>query len=181
MSVWPSSESGLVLVHAAPKSLLLRITASIKGVLGDGSEVNWMPLPGYALKPFSVANSPLEELFSCSASFKASDIQLPDLASELSGFRSLWFETSVPATSESLGERFCFTPVLGLFHSQLDQAGNQVFGENQIMAVMRRADPLEPTDLESRLNSLLGVQWDDELEQLRQCNLKAQYLAEIAS
>jgi Protein of unknown function (DUF3145) len=181
MSVWPSLECGLVTAHAVPRSLLSRFATSIATLVGGVPEIYWTPLRCHALRTLQVGHTKQDQLFSCRLEFNPSEVQLAELASELSGLRLLWFEASVPTTAHSLGERYCYTPTLGLFHSQLDQAGNQLFGENQILAAIKLASTLESGDLRSKLTDLLGVPWDAELEPLRKSILQAEYLAELAS
>ena len=184
MSAWPSLESGLVFAHAVPKALLSRFARSIRTLVGDLPEIQWTPLPQHTLRfvdTDTALASKQSQLFSCSLEFNPKDVPLSELASELAGFRALWFEASVPPTAKALGERYCYTPTLGLFRSQLDQAGNQIFGENQILSAIQRSSTLDSSGLRSMLCDLLGVPWDTELEPLRKGSLQAQYLAELAS
>jgi hypothetical protein len=120
-------------------------------------------------------------LFSLDFTFDASAVDAATIASELAGIQRLWFEVSTPPNQVDLGQRYAFTPVLGIFHSQLDQGGNQVFGENQLLAAIS-ASTFRPADeLRLSLENLLGVAWDDQLEPLRRANLESCYVEELAS
>ena len=63
------------------------------------------------------------------------------------------------------GGRWCHTPSLGIFHSQMDSVGNVVVPEDRIRAAMESASSYQ--ELLEGLDLALGQAWDDELESFR--------------
>jgi len=179
MSVPTTFDTGLVAIHAAPSDYLSRIDTLLSEMALISAAHRWRPLTGYAVHTLDQTTRSL--LFSLDFTFDASVVDATRIASELAGIQRIWFEVSTPPNEDDLGQRFAFTPVLGIFHSQLDQGGNQVFGENQLLAAIS-ASTFRPADeLRLALESLLGVAWDQQLEPLRRANLESCYLEELAS
>ncbi len=87
------------------------------------------------------------------------------LASALRGWEHLRYEVTEEATRDSDGSRWSHTPELGIFHHQMDSAGNVVVSENQVRAAIESAHNYE--DLREALDLALGQAWDDELEPFR--------------
>jgi hypothetical protein len=81
------------------------------------------------------------------------------MTSALRGFPNLRFE--VTEETASGGERFCFTPSLGVFRAHTGPAGDILIGEQRLRAA------LDQPDVERALRDLLGQPWDDELEPFR--------------
>jgi hypothetical protein len=82
------------------------------------------------------------------------------IASALRGFPNLRFEVTEDSAT-GIGERFCFTPALGMFRAAVGPEGDIVVGEQRLRAL------LSTPDLEQGLQRLLGQPWDDELEPFR--------------
>jgi hypothetical protein len=139
-----------------------------------------VPLPGHLLHTLGDAAGN-DQLLAGEFQFDVESNSINEIASALASFQSLWLEVAQPPTLQDLGQRFCFTPTLGMFHSQLDQAGNQVFGENLLLAAINGADALNSQLLRQRLAQLMGLEWDAQLEPLRKAALDARYLTEWAS
>ena len=87
------------------------------------------------------------------------------LASALRGWEHLRYEVTEEATASNDGGRWCHTPSLGIFHSQMDSVGNVVVPEDRIRAAMENASSYE--ELVEGLELALGQAWDDELESFR--------------
>lgn len=93
------------------------------------------------------------------------------LASALRGWEHLRYEVTEEATASSDGGRWCHTPSLGIFHSQMDTAGNVVVPEDRVRAALEAASSYE--ELREGLNLALGQAWDDELESFRYAGVGA--------
>ena len=87
------------------------------------------------------------------------------MASALRGWEHLRYEVTEEATASSDGGRWCHTPSLGIFHSQMDSVGNVVVPEDRIRAAMESASSYQ--ELLEGLDLALGQAWDDELESFR--------------
>jgi hypothetical protein len=83
-----------------------------------------------------------------------------EIASALRGFPNLRFEVT-EQTDSDLGERFCFTPVLGIYRAAIGPAGDIMVGEERLRAALRTDDPGR------EVAQLLGQPWDEELEPFR--------------
>ena len=64
------------------------------------------------------------------------------------------------------GERYAFTPGLGLFHAMTSANGDLMVPENRLRQLLT-AHLVATDDVASDLRTLLGEQWDDELEPFR--------------
>ena len=180
MSDLPVLEPGVILIHAVSKALLPRLEWALNGLAHKPKSVRWVNLPGYLLQTLNNTSSQ-SEMLACEMTFAAECESAATLASALASLQAIWFEVSVPSTLQSLGQRYCYTPILGMFHSQTDQAGNQIFSENALLATMRASDSFNNQDLMVRLSTLLGTEWDAQLEPLRKAALEARYATELAS
>jgi len=87
------------------------------------------------------------------------------LASALRGWEHLRYEVTEEATAQSDGGRWSHTPALGIFHSQMDTAGNTVVPEDRVRAALENAT--DETSLREMLDLALGQAWDEELEPFR--------------
>lgn len=81
------------------------------------------------------------------------------IASALRGFPNLRFE--VTEQCGATGERFCFTPTLGMFRAAISESGDVVVGEQRLRAALEQPDPI------AAVQDLLGQRWDEELEPFR--------------
>jgi hypothetical protein len=87
------------------------------------------------------------------------------LASALRGWEHLRYEVTEEASRDSDGSRWAHTPELGIFHYQMDSAGNVVVAEDRIRAAVESTSNY--ADLRDALDLALGQAWDDELEPFR--------------
>ena len=87
------------------------------------------------------------------------------LASALRGWEHLRYEVTEEPTAGTDGGRWSHTPSLGIFHAQIDTAGNVVVPEDRIRAALEGAASLDT--LREGLDLALGQAWDDELEPFR--------------
>jgi hypothetical protein len=76
------------------------------------------------------------------------------------GWQSLRFEV----TSENY--RWSFTPKLGLFQANTDDAGNILVNEFRLKAALENAGS-NAIELQRQMRILIGQPWDEELEEFR--------------
>jgi hypothetical protein len=88
------------------------------------------------------------------------------LASRLRGLGRLSYEVAEGPAAGCDAERYAFTPELGLFRSSLAANGDVMVGESQLRAVLD--ETVSRAQLVSGLRLLIGTDWDDALEPLRQ-------------
>lgn len=89
------------------------------------------------------------------------------IASALKRWPRLRFEVTEHATAGSEGERYAFTPGLGIFHATMGLHGDVLVPEDRIRhaLVSTRGDDRA---LRAALDELLGAAWDAELDVFRQ-------------
>ena len=88
------------------------------------------------------------------------------LASALKGWQKLRFEVTEEATAGTEGERYSYTPALGVFHAITGIHGDILIPEDRIRHAVVTAASGGP-DLVDALDDLLGKAWDSELEPFR--------------
>ena len=165
MSYSESSLSCLLQVHAVAAPAVARVEEVLGCFLQRKISVGWSKLDNCELATIESSILSRQELFSAEISFLASMAEMRELAFELTTLPGIFYEVSHPLTHESLGQRICYTPSLGIYQASLDEFGNQVFNENQL-AVLTQGSATA-SEITSKLKSILGQAWDQQLEPLR--------------
>jgi hypothetical protein len=124
------------------------------GVLGVPAPLEWSVQPA---RP-GMAYAALE--------WRASAGTAGRLASRIRGLGTLSFEVVEGPAPASESSRYSYTPELGLFHGAISATGDLVIGEELIRALLERTTGR--VQLANGLRDLLGEDWDDALEPLRQ-------------
>ena len=145
---------GVLYVHSAPRALSPHVEWDISRVLGRGITFSWNP------QPILEGSQRTEYLWEGPIGSGAA------MASALRGWTHLRYEITEDASSGGDGGRWCHTPSLGIFHSQTDALGNMVINENRLRVAMEGAGP-DANALHAQLASLLGSEWDAELDAFR--------------
>ena len=141
--------SGVLYVHSALPAVSPHIEWAVAGILGVPTRFEWRPQPvspGYVRAESAWIGEP-----GCAAR----------LASALLGW-PIRFEVTEDASTGADGERYAFTPTLGLFHASTSANGDLVVPENRIRQLLVSGD-----DIRVGLDRLLGAPWDAELETFR--------------
>ena len=162
----PVSTRGVLYVHSATPAVTPHIEWAVAGVLSTPVRFEWLAQPA---SPGSVrAEAPWIGAPGCGSR----------LASALIGW-PVRFEVAEDASDGCDGERFAFTPGLGLFHAMTSANGDLVVPENRLRQLLTGqlltndvpnakigADAEGRGPLDS-IRRLLGEPWDDELEPFR--------------
>jgi hypothetical protein len=149
-----STTRGVLYVHSAPSALCPHIEWAVGGVLGAQVSPAWIPQPAQS-------GTYRTELAWSGAAGSAAAI-----ASALRGWNHLRFEVTEDPTSASEGQRFSYTPDLGVFHAVTGMHGDIMIPEDRLKAAVVKA-ALGETTLVHEIDKLLGKPWDDELETFR--------------
>ena len=144
---------GVVFIHSCPRALSPHVEWAISQVLEVEISMEWTSQP---VAPGSVRS---ENSWQAPAGTGAA------LASSLAGFAPLRFEVTEEPTTGREGERFAVTPGLGMFRATIGIHGDMMLNEDRIRGAMADADTSD--DLQTRLRTLLGADWDEELEPFR--------------
>ncbi|MFT8396363.1 DUF3145 family protein [Propionibacterium sp.] len=145
---------GVVYIHSAVAALCPHIEWAIGAALGRAEHCEWTrqgAAPG---------------LLRTELPWSGKEGTSEALVSALMRCRELRFEVTRDAATGT-GERYSFTPALGVFHALTDAAGNVLVEEDQLRAAILR-ESLGGKDIRTTLEGLLGAPWDDELEIFRQ-------------
>lgn len=147
-----TSGTGVIWIHSTPSALCPHIEWAVGGVLGVPVSFEWTPQP--------VDRSQRAEYL-----WKGPAGSAATIASALSRWGRVRFEITEDA-SGSEGERYSYTPDLGVFRAATGEFGDIMVHEDRIRAAMAEdANGGEP--LRVALDRLMGRPWDDELEVFR--------------
>jgi hypothetical protein len=149
-----STTRGVLFVHSAPSALCPHVEWAVGGVLGAPIRVDWIP------QPAERASYRTEYAWTGPAGTAAR------IASALRGWQRIRFEVTEDASAATEGERYAYTPALGVFHAVIGVHGDVMVPEDRIKHAMAAA-ALGGTDLVGALDALLGTAWDSELEAFR--------------
>lgn len=144
---------GVVFIHACPRALSPHVEWALSQVLGIEVKMEWTQQP---VTPGAVRS---ELSWQCSPGTAAA------IASALGGFAALRYEVTEEPTPGREGERYAVTPGLGMFRATIGIHGDVMLSEDRIRSAM--ADSSTSQDLAERMRSLLGAEWDEELEPFR--------------
>ena len=165
-----STTRGVLYIHSAPSALCPHIEWAVGGVFGMPVRVDWIP-------------QPIERAcYRTEYSWTGPCGTAARLASALKGWQRIRFEVTEEATSGTEGERYSYTPTLGIFHAITGIHGDIMIPEDRIKHAIALS-ALGGKDLTDALYALLGRAWDEELEPFRYAGDGApvRWLHEVAS
>jgi hypothetical protein len=140
---------GVVYVHSAMSALSPHIEWAVAGVLGMPVRLDWQPQP---VAPGTVRT-------------ESAWVGEPGCAARIASALASWpirFEVTEDPSLGFDGERYSFTPSLGMFHATTAANGDLVVPENRLRQLLSSAD-----DIGAEIPRLLGAPWDAELETFR--------------
>ena len=149
-----STTRGVLYVHSAPSALCPHVEWAAGGVFGMPVRLDWIA------QPIERASYRAEYSWAGPVGTAAR------LASALKGWQRLRFVVTEEATSTTEGERYAYTPGLGVFHAVTGLHGDILVPEDRIKHAITEA-ALGGRDLVDALHGLLGSPWDAELEPFR--------------
>lgn len=144
---------GVLFVHSVPPALGPHVLWAVGAALGHEVRLEWTDQPAAP----GMMRAELSWVGEVGTGAR--------LASALRGWEHLRYEVTEEPTPVSDGSRWAHTPELGIFHYQMDSAGNVVVPEDRVRSALENATGM--TDLRDRLELALGQAWDDELEAFR--------------
>lgn len=149
-----STTRGVVFIHSAAAALCPHVEWAIAGVLDASVNLRWQPQP---VEPGSLR----AEYLWTGASGTAGA-----LTTALRNCQRLRFEVTEDPAQGQEGQRFSFTPSLGLFRATTGPSGDIVAPEERIRAALA-ADLSGARTLVDGMHDLIGTDWDEELEVFR--------------
>ncbi|MFL6063437.1 MAG: DUF3145 domain-containing protein [Friedmanniella sp.] len=149
-----STTRGVLYIHSAPSALCPHIEWAVGGVFGMPVRVSWTA-------------QPIERAaYRCEYAWVGPVGTAARLASALKGWQKVRFEVTEEPTGRSEGERYSYTPTLGVFHAVTGLHGDILVPEDRIRNAVAAASTAG-RDLRAALDQLLGRPWDEELEPFR--------------
>ncbi|MGH8868981.1 MAG: DUF3145 domain-containing protein [Actinomycetes bacterium] len=145
---------GVLFVHSAPAALCPHVEWAISGVMGSRASFAWQP---QSASPGHLRTELCWEGPAGSAS---------RMASALRGWQALRFEVTEDPGPGREGERYAYTPTLGVFCAVTGIHGDILVPEDRLKAALAAAARGE-SQLEDEVRRLVGRPWDDELEPFR--------------
>jgi Protein of unknown function (DUF3145) len=145
---------GVLYVHSAPSALCPHVEWAVAGVLGMRTKLEWIAQPA------------APAMWRSELSWQAEPGTASRFASALRGWHHLRYEVTEDPSAGCEGERFSYTPDLGIYHAMTGVHGDILIPEDRLRAAMSRAAETG-VGLSDELDRLLGKPWDDELEPFR--------------
>lgn len=145
---------GVIYIHSAPAALCPHVEWAIAGILGGEVSLEWTPQPAQTA------------CYRAELSWQGAPGTGATLASAMRGWQQLRYEVTEEPSPGCEGERFSYTPTLGIFHAVMGVHGDILVPEDRIRMAMLDAEAGEAR-LDQSLDQLLGKPWDDELESFR--------------
>ncbi len=153
---WPGAGRvpGVLTVLSCPPPLCPHVEFAVAAVLGVPAPLEWSTQPA---RP-GMVYAALE--------WRATSGTAGRLTSRLRGIGPLTFEVAEGIGTGADAERYAYTPELGLFRGSLSASGDVTVGEAQLQALLD--DTATRAQLVAGVRELIGSDWDDALEPLRQ-------------
>jgi len=145
---------GVLFVHSCPRAISPHLEWGLAQIFGHAVSLTWTHQP---VMPGTVRTE---------YSWEAPCGTGARLTSALNGFKGLRFEVTEDPARHSEGERYSFTPDLGLFRATVGSNGDIVVSEDRLRNAMATA-AAAGANVTDRLEELLGTAWDEELEPFR--------------
>jgi hypothetical protein len=146
---------GVVYVHATPTALCPHIEWAVGRVLGVQVSLEWTGQPA---APGTVR---------AELSWQGEPGAAASIASALRDWRLIRFEVTEEPSAGAEGERYSWTPDLGLFSATIGVHGDILVREDRLRSALARASSDPGVSVEEELAGLLGAPWDEELEPFR--------------
>ena len=146
---------GVVYVHATPTALCPHIEWAVGGVLGARVSFEWTGQPA---APGTVR---------AELSWQGEPGTAASIASALRDWRLIRFEVTEEPSPGGEGERYSWTPDLGLFSATIGVHGDILVREDRLRSALARASSDPCVTVEEEIAGLLGAPWDEELEPFR--------------
>jgi hypothetical protein len=145
---------GVIFVHSCPRAVSPHLEWALARVFGVPVNVDWadQPVDPGAVRAELIWGGPLGTG--------------ARIASALHAFRQVRHEVTEDPSPGREGERFSFTPSLGLFRASIGVHGDVMVPEDRLRAALTQVAATGES-LVDEVNRLIGVPWDTELEPFR--------------
>jgi len=145
---------GVIFVHSCPRAVSPHLEWAMARVFGSRVEIDWadQPVEPGAVRAELIWGGP-----------KGTGAKI---ASALHAFRQVRHEVTEDPSPGREGERFSFTPHLGLFRAAIGVHGDVMVPEDRLRTAMSQVATTGES-LVDEIARLIGTPWDEELEPFR--------------
>ncbi|MGE9807099.1 MULTISPECIES: DUF3145 domain-containing protein [unclassified Janibacter] len=154
MSASTHTTRGVIFIHSSPTALCPHITWAIESALDTRVSLDWTAQPAGP------------SLMRTEISWTGKPGTGAAIASALRGWDNVRYEITEEPSPGLDGSRWQHTPSLGIHHSWISAAGDNVINEDRLREVMTLAAGAGEA-IEDMLHEMLGTDWDAELEIFR--------------
>ena len=141
---------GVVFIHACASAVAPHVGWALAGVFGTDVRIDWNP------QPIAPGAQRAEIIWAGPAGTGTK------IASALVPFRQMHYEVTEDPSAQREGERFSFTPNLGLYRATIGPHGDVQIAEDRLRTALQN-----PASLADEIARLIGQPWDEELEPFR--------------
>ncbi len=150
-----STTRGVLFIHSAPTAVGPHIEWALSAAFGVPVHLDWRDQPAQRATR-RAEHSWMGPVGTASR-----------VASALRGWDRVRYEITEDPCAGSDGQRYSFTPSLGLFSAMTSANGDIVLPEGRVRSLLSAAGKVDGSDVAEELQRLLGAPWDDELEVFR--------------
>lgn len=150
----PVTTTGVVWIHASQRAMRTHLEWAVGHAVGDALRFTWQE------QPVSPGLERTEVHWSGPVGTGAA------ITSALAGWKDVRFEVTEDPQPGSDGMRWMHAPHLGIASFRIDAAGGVLVAEDRIRSAIDAAGP-DARTLLAELDSLLGGEWDRDLEPYR--------------
>jgi hypothetical protein len=151
LSQFAEMTTGVVYIHSSTADVCPHVDWAISATLGCRAALRWV-------------SQPADDGLMCATVNWAGPVGTgPRLATALAAWPTLRFEVTEDPSDGVDGERYCYTPELGMWRGATSANGDVVVGEMRLRALMQSG----ADNLMELLHTELGTAWDEALEPFR--------------
>ncbi|MFY9232699.1 MAG: DUF3145 domain-containing protein [Candidatus Nanopelagicales bacterium] len=145
---------GVIFIHSCPRAVSPHVDWALASVFGSRVEIDWaaQPVEPTAVRAELVWGGPVGTG--------------AKIASALQAFRQLRHEVTEDPSPGREGERFSFTPSLGLYRATIGPHGDVMVPEDRLRTALTQVATTGES-LAGEISRLIGAPWDEELEPFR--------------
>lgn len=145
---------GVIFVHSCPRAVSPHVDWALARVFGSRVGIDWadQPIEPGAVRAELIWGGPIGTG--------------AKIASALHAFRQLRHEVTEDPSPGREGERFSFTPSLGLFRASIGVHGDVMVPEDRLRTALAQVATTGES-LSEEIARLIGAPWDEELEPYR--------------
>ncbi len=156
-SQFADATAGVVWIHSAPAALCPHVEWALTSALSAPAKLRW-------------TTQPVDGQLRASSDWVGPVGTAGRIAQSLRNWPVLRFEVTEEPSDGVDGERYSFSPALGLWRGAVSANGDVMVGENRLRALLetaRGAGKNSGFDLAGEIDRAMGTPWDEDLEAFR--------------